>query len=795
MHCRHSHCEMLSKYGFVERFYSKSKNKSGDLSLHEQKSEYHPCCQDGKRCEWYADKNKTLQDEPPKKRMRLKGGVGSNYDCPHGYCNRSFAQKRDLRNHQNKYHLCIEKAVDCEVCSTDTAESIESTETPTVNIRNLQALDYELSESNFVKEFRKISNNSIIINEDNNGNIYWGRTTTHLKILTKRCMNLCMELNMYNYDAANNVTWLRHLIDFVEKNSIIMDLLLDNNKSVVDIVNTLKENEDFITELFTMEEHPILINHLPLPSIDACLELKDSLSISDAGWKLVGEVFKLPAETKINSIRRYRKKISKKPNPCEGGYTYDIRDILRRAVKLENIPNSAEIQLKLSLDAGQAVKGSKKSVEAVLVDIISINDKYKPASACKSHKNSYLISIFQAPDGGKDPETNENLHKSTVDLKKFVQDCIIQEKMQIGDDVFLNIKLILCVDMKCLTEILGISAVYNHKTKYGCCWCNVIRKKGDGDTGPDINDFSKSTKWEFRDIKQMQEIFNTNLKTKSKSTRKSQNSKFCGQQNEPLFSIPLECIIPCLLHCSMSIVRSLHKLLLKYVEVEECQELLIKYLKEIKISVPNGKEGDSKLDRLSKIHFKRPVALKYLTEQEAYLKCLDPIKDTFGVRVKHIKLVFKQALYLLTIASSTDESIILPEEDWIMCAKIFASNFQAISSTNYATSYLHLFVYHLGYFLNEYGCLEKLSNFSIENTIHYIKKTILSSTSKFGGRSERENNTYSTVLEKNYREQESFKESLPEEENDRQWSCRIKSSLPYDIKKYFLENQINTIFD
>ena len=51
----------------------------------------------------------------------------------------------------------------------------------------------------------------------------------------------------------------------------------------------------------------------------------------------------------------------------------------------------------------------------------------------------------------------------------------------------------------------------------------------------------------------------------------------------------------------MSIVRSLHKLLLKYVEVEECQELLIKYLKEIKISVPNGKEGDSKLDRLSKI--------------------------------------------------------------------------------------------------------------------------------------------------------------------------------------------------
>ena len=66
-----------------------------------------------------------MQDEPPKKRMRLKGSVGSNYDCPHGYCNRSFAQKRDLRNHQNKNHLCIEKVVDCEVCSTDTAESIE----------------------------------------------------------------------------------------------------------------------------------------------------------------------------------------------------------------------------------------------------------------------------------------------------------------------------------------------------------------------------------------------------------------------------------------------------------------------------------------------------------------------------------------------------------------------------------------------------------------------------------------------------------------------------------------------
>ena len=134
--------------------------------------------------------------------------------------------------------------------------------------------------------------------------------------------------------------------------------------------------------------------------------------------------------------------------------------MIHYAVKVENIPSGSEIQIKLSLDAGQATKGSRMQVECFLMDIIKYDDVKKSTSAAKSHKNSYLISLFRPPDGDTNPETNlhikSQLQSSVIE---FIAEIVKQPKLSLSTESecadYVNIQFLLCCDMKCLTEVLG----------------------------------------------------------------------------------------------------------------------------------------------------------------------------------------------------------------------------------------------------------------------------------------------------------------------------------------------------
>jgi hypothetical protein len=49
------------------------------------------------------------------------------------------------------------------------------------------------------------------------------------------------------------------------------------------------------------------------------------------------------------------------------------------------------------------------------------------------------------------------------------------------------------------------------------------------------------------------------------------------------------------------------------------------------------------------------------------------------------------------------------------------------------TTYKHIFVFHFGYFLERYGCLERFANFGIENMHACNKRVIISATNGFAG--------------------------------------------------------------
>jgi len=58
---------------------------------------------------------------------------------------------------------------------------------------------------------------------------------------------------------------------------------------------------------------------LNIPSIDACLELKDELGISDHNWKRVEDVFKLPKELRRYKLIQYRRLTAKPPHKTPRG--------------------------------------------------------------------------------------------------------------------------------------------------------------------------------------------------------------------------------------------------------------------------------------------------------------------------------------------------------------------------------------------------------------------------------------------------------------------------------------------
>ena len=68
----------------------------------------------------------------------------------------------------------------------------------------------------------------------------------------------------------------------------------------------LQQDFTFTQKLLEQSYLPVISDMLPVPSIDACLQMKDRLAISDNGWREVIEpTLKLPKGLRIHSIRKY----------------------------------------------------------------------------------------------------------------------------------------------------------------------------------------------------------------------------------------------------------------------------------------------------------------------------------------------------------------------------------------------------------------------------------------------------------------------------------------------------------
>lgn len=791
--CDHKACDHIK---FKQNRYVC--NSSSTLAKHRKQRWLHSCCTGADLCE-AGEKVKTWAAEPKRKKQCLQSITAEDttkyYECAHRDCTRVLSTLFSANRHATNKHDCGNT---CTICfpnlpsnhiPPETPVPQEHSPTPRETFHNmLTDIGNGGNEYEYYPDIPLFSKDSIIIRKTGFGKYQWMGCYDQIQKCKKRTADLCQKLQLLEYNDSQG---FQKLMNFVLKNDALMDKLLDSNLNTKTVVDILEKNAEFSKEFFRINYHPALLNMMPIPTIDACLAVKDKCCIGDSNWSKLVEMLDFPKELGINSIRRLRRE-TPSPSAFGGGYKYDIREMIRYAIKLEKNPNMADILFKISLDAGSVMKQSKINVEALTMEIISYKvpmedtpaeEHNKSTSQCKSFKNAYLISLFRSDlEDESDPETNRNLKRAIVDTRRYIDDVITQPKLEIDEQHYYNIRLVLCVDMKCLCEVLGLVSVWNHKSKYSCCWCDIPRS--------DISNILPEGKtYPFRNISHMKDIWDKKLKGKAASTRSSQNTKYAGQQNEPLFLIPLSSIIPCILHLTMSIVKSLKNTLINIIlNSDLALKQLQEQMKILKIKV-NSNSKYTLEQQLRKTKFTRPTSIKFIKNYKEILKCLDKLPSNLQPLKEKIHLVFQQALYLLSVASSPRPNI--SEQDWLTCSKIFMSNYKEIS-IGAITSYIHVFVYHCGYFLEQYGGIEKLGNYSIEGTIHYIKKTVTNSTSGFGGRNEDKNHCLSQVLEKNRRQQPLFKKELPQKESTMQWSCRLQTELPKDFVKYFKDSSYST---
>lgn len=71
------------------------------------------------------------------------------------------------------------------------------------------------------------------------------------------------------------------------------------------------------------------------------------------------------------------------------------------------------------------------------------------------------------------------------------------------------------------------------------------------------------------------------------------------------------------------------------------------------------------------------------------------------------------------------------EKSWITKSRSYAKKFTSIYAKEDVTPYLHVLVYHAGFYIAKYGSLEMLANFSTEGKHQENKRTVASASSGF----------------------------------------------------------------
>lgn len=143
--------------------------------------------------------------------------------------------------------------------------------------------------------------------------------------------------------------------------------------------------------------------------------------------------------------------------------------------------------------------------------------------------------------------------------------------------------------------------------------------------------------------------------------------------------------------------------------------------------------------RLQKSRLNRNDFIKVLKHASDFLNCVSELgtnKDRVCAGLSTAHDVWRAFIPLLAIAVELEPKKrgFISDEDWRNKARAFGTLFVSRYGSEEVTPYIHVFVYHVGYYIERYDSLEKFANYASESKHQINKKVLKRGTSGFGGR-------------------------------------------------------------
>lgn len=225
-----------------------------------------------------------------------------------------------------------------------------------------------------------------------------------------------------------------------------------------------------------------------------------------------------------------------------------------------------------------------------------------------------------------------------------------------------------------------------------------------------------------------------------------------GSKRQPMLAFEPKQIIPCLLHIVLGIGRKMLRLLVNEATGHEKLEKELLDVLENRMHIVLNR--NTKLPLAKRVKKSRLSRTDYYSLFQHHAALMDVLeKYTYGdaASQRHAQLVrpvWKHLIELLALASSEDQ---ITNGFWLCEARTFGNEFLNVYDANAVTPYLHVLIYHVGYYRERYGSLERLSNLGIEGQHARNKKTVRRRTNGYAKR--KRGVTYQQLVASKLREQ------------------------------------------
>jgi hypothetical protein len=223
-------------------------------------------------------------------------------------------------------------------------------------------------------------------------------------------------------------------------------------------------------------------------------------------------------------------------------------------------------------------------------------------------------------------------------------------------------------------------------------------------------------------------VFKVTWKTSEAAWEKFATENW-GIRGKWLLRLPMELFMPCMMHTMMVITKKLFSLLAlesrgkKSISVQ-WEELLHN---ECGIDMVEG--AKTFYDWWEKTSINRPQALAILSNAERFINILQECSPKRPAWVEQISIMWRRYYNLTTLL--TQASVNVREETWREEARRWGRLVVHLYGKEEVTPYIHIFIYHLGYFLERYSGLEKFTNFVLEGKHTMNKKMFQSAMNRF----------------------------------------------------------------